>query len=69
VGALPDPLEAIRERLRVGLREAFERATAVEWPADAEDESDFHLTVGYAHGVVAGLSAALDLIESEIGRR
>ena len=31
--------------------------------------SGLQLTVGYAQGVVAGLSAALDLIESEIGRR
>jgi hypothetical protein len=57
VGSLPDPLESVRERLRVELREAFERATAVERPADAEGESDFQPTLGYAQGVIAGLSA------------
>ena len=53
VGSLPDSLESVRERLRAELREAFERATAVEQPADAEDESDFQPTLGYAQGVVA----------------
>ncbi len=69
MGSLPDPLESVRERLRGELREAFERASAVERPADAEDESDFQPTLSYQQGVVAGLSAALDLIEGEIGRQ
>jgi fibronectin-binding autotransporter adhesin len=60
VGSLPDPLEAIRERLRVELHEALARATLVERPTDSDDQPDFQPTLGYAQGVVAGLSAGMN---------
>lgn len=69
MSSLRNPLEAVRDRLRIELRDAFERSGEAQPPADDAEAAEVQQALGYEHGVVAGLSTALDLIEGEIGRQ